>query len=99
MGIKGESCCEQVSNLKNSQTKTKNSVNKPQQRGLQLGSLCNFTDRSNCIPQVATEDESGKRVLGHPYTEQSFKRKQNLLFVNVQKMRKPSWADLKMAHV
>lgn len=84
MGSEGESCREQVSNLKNSKTKTKqNSVNKPQQRGLQLESLCDFTDGSYCIPRIATQGESGNSVLGRPYTKQSFKRKQNLLFVYV----------------
>lgn len=48
--------------------------------------MYNFTDGLNCIPRIATGEEgNGNRVLDRPCTKHSFKRKQNLLFVNVKK--------------
>lgn len=91
---KGERCwvASLLSSLKNNKTTKQNkSGNKAQQFGPQLESMCSFTDGLYCIPRIATrEGESGNRALDRPCTKHSFKRKQNLLFVNVKEKENPN---------
>lgn len=84
----GELWTSLLSSIKKQSTTKQKSVNKPQQRGLQLESMHSFTDGLYCSPRIATrEGEGGNRGLDCPCTKHSFQRKQNIL-VNVLKKKK-----------
>ena len=64
-GARVEAIMNQSPIKKTNKIKTKqNRVNTPQQHGLQLESMYNFTDRLYCIPRITTGEGERKQSSG-----------------------------------